>query len=289
MKNNKGKSLFYLMAGSFIYSLGTHCFVSPANIAPGGASGLALMVNYVCGLPVGILTMLVNIPLLVLAWMYLSRGFAVKTAISCGICSVILDLLVAPVFPVYQGDRLMCSLFGGIIVGIGMAFIFLAGSTTGGSDILGYILQKKKPYMSIGRALMIVDGIVLIFSIFVFKNIESGLFGLIALYAQTRVIDGIIYGNDTGSMVTIVTGQPQKIAGRIIVELERSATIMAGKGAYSQNDTQVLLCTVRKSQFSRLKEIIREADPSAFVMVTETTDVFGEGFKEIIATASPLQ
>lgn len=175
----------------------------------------------------------------------------------------------------------MCSLFGGIIVGIGMAFVFLSGSTTGGSDILGYILQKKKPYMSIGRALMIVDGVVLVFSIFVFKNIESGLFGLIALYAQTRVIDGIIYGNDTGSMVTIVTGQPQAIADRIIQELERSATIMAGKGAYSQNDTQVLLCTVRKSQFSRLKEIIREADATAFVMVTETTDVFGEGFKEI--------
>lgn len=281
MKNNKGKSLFYLLTGSFIYSLGTHCFVSPANIAPGGASGLALMVNYICGLPIGVLTMLVNIPLLILAWIYLSRGFAIKTAISCGVCSIILDMLVAPVFPVYQGERLMCSLFGGIIVGIGMAFVFLSGSTTGGSDILGYILQKKKPYMSIGRALMIVDGVVLVFSIFVFKNIESGLFGLIALYAQTRVIDGIIYGNDTGSMVTIVTGQPQAIADRIIQELERSATIMAGKGAYSQNDTQVLLCTVRKSQFSRLKEIIREADATAFVMVTETTDVFGEGFKEI--------
>lgn len=281
MKINKIKDLLFLLAGSFVYSLGTHCFVSPANIAPGGASGLALMVNYVCGLPVGVLTMLVNIPLLALAWKYLSHGFAVKTAVSCGICSAILDFLVAPVFPAYQGDRLMCSLFGGIIVGVGMALIFLAGSTTGGSDILGYILQKKKPHMSIGRALMIVDGIVLVFSIFVFENVESGLFGLIALYAQTRVIDGIIYGNDSGSMVTVVTSRPQQIADRIIGELERSATIMAGKGAYSQNDTKVLLCTVRKSQFGRLKEIIREADASAFVMVTEATDVFGEGFKEI--------
>lgn len=281
MKNNKIKSLMYLLAGSFVYSLGTHCFVSPANIAPGGASGLALMANHVFGLPVGILTMLVNIPLLILAWMYLSREFAVKTAVACGICSIILDVLVAPIFPVYQGDRMMSSLFGGIIVGAGMALVFLSGSTTGGSDILGYILQKKKPHMSIGRALLIVDGIVLIFSIFVFENVESGLFGLIALYAQTHVIDGIIYGSDTGSMVTIVTRQPQAIADRIISELERSATIMAGKGAYSQDDTQILLCTVRKSQFNQLKEIIREADCSAFVMVTETTDVFGEGFKEI--------
>lgn len=282
MREKRGKNLVCLLTGSFVYSLGTHCFVAPANIAPGGASGLALMVNYICGLPVGILTMLVNVPLLALAWVYLSRRFAVKTAVSCAVCSVILDLLVAPVFPAYQGDRLLCSLFGGILVGVGMALIFLAGSTTGGSDILGYILQKKKPHMSIGRALMIVDGIVLLISIAVFENVESGLFGLIALYAQTRVIDGILYGKDVGSMVTIVTEKPQKIAQGIILELERSATILKGKGAYSQSDTQVMLCTVQKSQFCRLKEIIREADPSAFVMVTETSSVFGEGFREIL-------
>ena len=280
-KKNMVRNLCYLLAGSFVYSLGTQCFVAPANIAPGGASGLALMANYICGLPVGVLTMVINVPLLVLAWIYLSRGFAVGTAVSCGVCSVILDMVVAPVFPVYQGDRLLCSLFGGVIVGAGMALIFLAGTTTGGSDILGYILQKKKPHISIGRALLIVDGVVLVVSIFVFDNVESGLFGMIALYAQTRVIDSIIYGNDMGSMVTIITGKPKEIADGIIGELERSATIMAGKGAYSQKDTQVLLCTVRKSQFSRLKEIIREADPAAFVMVTETTEVFGEGFKEI--------
>lgn len=282
-RKNIVKNTAYLLVGSFIYAVGTHCFVAPAQIAPGGASGLALMVNYICGLPVGVLTMMINVPLLILAWRYLSAGFAVSTAVACGVCSVILDMAVAPVFPVYAGDRLMCSLFGGIIVGAGMALIFLAGSTTGGSDILGYILQKKRPHMSIGRALMIVDGVVLLISIYVFDNVESGLFGLIALYAQTRVIDGIIYGNDTGSMVTIVTNRPKEIAQGVIAELERSATIMAGKGAYSQKDTQVLLCTVRKSQFSHLKEIIKEADPAAFVMVTETTEVFGEGFKEIEA------
>lgn len=270
-----------LLVGSFIYSVGTHSFVAPANIAPGGASGLALMVNFVTGLPVGILTMAVNIPLLVLAWIYLSRGFAISTAISCTVCSIMLDVLVAPVFPVYSGDRLLSSLFGGVIVGAGMALIFQSGSSTGGSDIFGYILQKKKPHLSIGRALIIVDGVVLALSIFVFKNVESGLLGLISLYACTRVIDTILYGSDAGSMVTIVSRSPQSIADRVILEMERSATIMEGKGAYSGQGTGVLLCTVRKSQFSRLKQIIRDTDPTAFVMVTETTEVFGEGFKEI--------
>ena len=124
---------------------------------------------------------------------------------------------------------------------------------------------------------------VLALSIFVFQNVESGLLGMISLYACTRVIDAILYGNDAGSMVTIVSRYPQRIADRIIQDLERSATVMNGRGAYSRKDTGILLCTVRRSQFGRLKQIIRETDSSAFVMVTETTEVFGEGFKEIVS------
>ena len=279
---NRLRDAACLAGGAFVYGVGTHCFVAPANIAPGGASGLALMVNFVTGLPAGVMTMAVNIPLLILAWIYLSRRFAISTALACAVCSVILDAVVAPIFPIYTGDRLLSSLFGGVIVGAGMALIFLSGCTTGGSDILGYILQKKKPHLSIGRALIIVDGLVLALSIFVFNNVESGLLGLISLYACTRVIDAILYGSDSGSMVTIVSRTPEAIAARVIEDMGRSATLMNGKGAYSGQDTGVLLCTVRRSQFGRLKQIIRETDPAAFVMVTEATEVFGEGFKEII-------
>lgn len=174
--------------------------------------------------------MILNIPLLVLAWFLLSRRF---------------------------------------------------GATTGGTDILGYILQKKKPHISIGKALLMVDGVVLILSIYVFQNMEAGLLGLISLYAQTKVMDAIIYGNDRGSMVTIVTSFPQEIMRGILEELERSATVLDARGAYSGSGRKVLLCSIRKNQFYRLKQIICLADPGAFVMVTETTEVFGEGFKEM--------
>lgn len=271
-----------LLAGSFIYGLGTHAFVVPANIAPGGASGIALMINYLAGLPVGVMTLVLNIPLLVLAWFYLSHRFAVTTAVASALCSLMLDAVIAPFCPAYTGDRLLCSLYGGVLAGLGMALIFMTGTTTGGTDILGYLLQKKKPHISIGRALMIVDGVILFISIFVFGNIEAALFGLISLYAQTKVIDGVIYGGDVGSMATIVTGRPDEIAGRVIDELDRSATLVPAKGAYSKKDVSVLLCTVRKSQFSKLKRIVYETDPSAFVMVTETTEVFGLGFKDFV-------
>lgn len=273
------RDIFFLVIGSAVYGIGTQCFMAQANIAPGGASGIALMLNYLAGLPIGIMTLVINAPLLLLAWRYLSHRFAINTAIACVISSVMLDALIAPFFPVYAGDRLLCSLYGGVLVGVGMAFIFLSGCTTGGSDILGYLLQKKYPHMSIGRALMIVDGLILATSIFAYGNIEAALFGLIALYAQTKVIDGMIYGSDAGSMVTIVTKHPEAISDRVIFELDRSATILPGKGAYSKKDTNVLLCTVRKSQFSKLKRIIHEVDSDAFVMVTEATEVFGEGFK----------
>ena len=141
------KDFLYLIQGAFIYSIGTHSFIETANIAPGGAVGVALMLNHVTNLPVGRLTLMVNVPLLILAWFHLSRAFALRTAFACGICSVVLDYVIAPVFPVYMGDQLMGSLYGGILVGVGMAFIFLSGSTTGGSDVVGYLLQKKYPHV----------------------------------------------------------------------------------------------------------------------------------------------
>lgn len=281
LKKPQKSEILLIVAGALIFGIGTRCFIVPANIAPGGASGIALMLNYTFGLPVGMLTFGINIPLLFLAWNYINKEFAIKTAAACIICSFVLDVIITPFFPLYTGDRLLCSLFGGVLSGIGMGSIFLAGCTTGGSDIVGRLLQLKYPHISIGKALMLVDGILLTASIFVFQNIEAGLFGLISLFVQIKIIDGMIYGIDTGSMVTIVTANSDAIAQSIIGELGRSATILKGRGAYSQCENEVLLCVVRKSQFAALKKIIWRADPQAFMMVTETTEVFGEGFKEI--------
>ena len=277
----EGKNLILLVVGILIYDIGTHAFVEPAQVAPGGAIGVALLINHLTDLPIGMLTMATNIPLLILAWFYLSRRFAVTTAVTTALSSAVLDLAVAPVCPVYVGDRFLCSLYGGVVIGVGMALIFLAGTTTGGSDILGYLLQKKRPQMSIGRALLLVDGVVLVISIFVFGNVDAALFGLITLFAQTKVIDSIIYGGEVSTMATVITKRPEEIAHRVIVDLDRSATLLKAQGAYSKEDTTMLLCTVRKSQFPRLKRIIYETDPDAFMMATETSEVLGFGFKEL--------
>ena len=279
MKKEWIKSVVLVVLGAVIYSVGTQYFVVPAQIAPGGAVGIALMINHLTALPIGTLTLLINLPLLVLAWFYLSRQFTVRTAIATVLVTIILDFIVTPICPQYAGDRLLSSVYGGIVVGVGMAFIFLAGFTTGGTDIAGYLLQKKFPHYSIGHALMIIEGIILVMSIFVFQDVDAGLFGLISVYVQTKVIDMILYGSDAGSQAIIVTKHPQEIADRVIQELERTATILPAKGAYSGNPIDVVLCTVRKSEFVRLKRIIGQCDPSAFVMANETSEVLGLGFK----------
>ena len=277
----EGKNMALLLVAALIYGIGTHAFVEPAHIAPGGAMGIALMVNHFADLPIGLLTLAINIPLLVLAWFSLSHRFAVSTAFATAVCSFILDFMVAPVCPVYTGDRILCSLYGGILSGVGMGLIFMAGMTTGGSDILGYVLQKKRPQLSIGRALMAVDGVILLMSIYVFGNIDAALFGLVSLFATTKVIDSVIYGGDASTMATVVTRKPREIARRIIADLDRSATLVQATGAYSGKDTSVLLCTVRKSQFQRLRKIVYEADPGAFLMATEASEVLGDGFKAL--------
>ena len=174
------------------------------------------------------------------------------------------------------------SLYGGILIGVGMAFIFLSGCTTGGTDIVGYLMQKKMPQIPIGRALLIIDGIVLSVSIVVFKEVDAALFGLICLYAETKVIDTIIYGSDTGSKVTFISKHPEEIANRIITDLDRTATIFHGQGAYSGNKENILVVAVRKSEFDTLKNLIHECDENAFVMVTETSQVYGLGFKDFV-------
>ncbi len=269
-----------LLCGSIFYGIGIAVFIEPAHIAPGGAAGAALMISHLCPIPVGALTLLLNVPLLLLSWVFLERRFTWMTAFASAVCSVLLDFLITPIFPVYEGDRLLGSLCGGLLVGIGMAFIFQAGMSTGGTDILGYLIQKKWPHISIGRALLFVDSVILAASVLVFGDLEAAIFGVIALYVQTKVIDAVLYGVNAGSLVTIITKNAGGISGRIIKELDRTATLLPGRGAFSGAELEVLMCTVRKTEFASLKRIVSESDPGAFVMVMETSDVFGNGFKK---------
>ena len=280
----KGKEfildVLYDMAGGLIMAVGLSCFVGPAQIAPGGVSGLAILVNFLTGLPVGTVNLAFNIPLLLLAWRFLGRVFTLKTLRSVFIQSVMIDL-VGLWLPVYAGDRIMSALFGGVAIGVGLAPVFMRGSTTGGTDIVSRLIQLRFRHVSIGKLLFMVDTAVLLLSVAVFRNIETGLYGMITIYTSNRILDGILYGLDTGKVVLVISEKNQQIAQQVMDRLERGATFLQAEGAWSGQEKKVLLCVVRAVQCYRVEEIVRAADPDAFLVVMEANQIAGEGFRPI--------
>ena len=227
------------------------------------------------------MTIVLNIPLLILSYIFLGKSLTWKTVKSLVISSLMVDLVMARYAPIYAGDRMIGGVFGGVLMGAGLAIIFLRGSTTGGTDIISFLVKKWYPHVPIGRMIMVVDCIIIGVSVLVFGNLESALYGLISLYCCSMVIDSIIYGLDKGSMVMVVSEKNDEIAAQIMDELERGVTLLKGQGAYTGTDRDVLMCAVRKQQFARVRAIIYEKDPNAFVIVSETSEVLGEGFKQV--------
>lgn len=272
--------LLYTVAGAAILAVGVSCFVGPAQIAPGGVSGLSILVNFLTDLPVGAVNLAFNIPLILLAWKFLGRRFTLRTLVTVLIQSVLMDVITLWI-PVYTGERIMAALFGGVASGVGLALVFMRGSTTGGTDIVSRLLQLRYRHLSIGRLLFLVDVVVLLLSVAVFRNIEAGLYGMIAIFASGKVLDNILYGLDTGKVLLVVSGKNQEIAARIMETLKRGVTFLHGSGAWSGTERQVLLCAVRAQQCYRVEEIVRGVDKEAFVIVLEATEIAGEGFRPI--------
>lgn len=272
--------ILFDLGGALVYAVAVSMFTAPNHIAPGGVTGIATLTNFLTGAPIGTVSFLVNIPLLFLSYKFLGKSSTLKTMKSVVIMSLMLNIAGA-VLPPYTGNPLLAALFGGVGIGAGLAIIFMRGGTTGGTDIAARLLQRKFPFLPMGRAMMLVDCTVLITSSFVYGQLESALYGMIALFTCSRVLDSLLYGLDVGKMVLIVSEKNVEISKAIITDLDRGATLLTGKGAYSGDEKFVVLSAVRKNQFHLLKNMVYEIDPRAFIIVTEAGEIMGEGFKPI--------
>ena len=267
--------------GTAVLALGIHTFTAPNLIAPGGVSGLAIVVNYLFPfLSIGVVSILINIPLFILGWVALGSRFVIKSLISVITFSVCVDILFARV-PVYETDPMLAAIFGGVLIGAGQGLVIMRNASTGGTDILGRWLQKKYPHISFGKLLLAVDAGVVALSMIAFRSIEVSLYALICIFVSTKMIDALIYGADTGKLTYIISSKSAEIAGAVINKLDRSATFLKGAGAFSRKDIDVLLCAIRTNQFPLLKRLVHEIDPDAFMIVTDSSEVLGEGFKPI--------
>ena len=280
-KNRKLKTflidLLCDMIGSILYATGIYTFAKAADFAPGGISGLALILNHLWGLPIGIMTLVLNIPLVLISYRVVGKEFLLKTARSMVVSTIFLDLIF-PHTPAYTGSPFMAALYSGICLGAGMAFFYMRGSSSGGMDFLIMTIKVRYPHFSLGMVSMVSDFVVILLGWPVFGNIDAVLYGLTTAFAASTVLDKIMYGMGAGKLIIIITTHGQKLADRIGKMTDRGSTILKAMGSYTREDRDVLLCACSKSQAYSITTMAHEIDPGAFVMVTETSEVFGEGF-----------
>jgi len=268
------------IAGGLFYALGIYTFAKTANFAPGGLSGLALITHHLWGLPIGIMTLVFNIPVILLSFRLLGKRFLFKSLRSMIVCTLFVDFLLPAVSPPYTGSPLLAALYSGIFLGAGLAVLYMRGSSSGGTDFLTMSVKVLRPHMSLGAVTMIIDLIIILMGWPVFGNIDSVLYGIVATGVTSIVIDKIMYGVGAGKLIIIISDHGQEVADKIANAIDRGSTLIRAIGTYTGSERQVLLCACNKSQAFKVRSAAHEVDENAFVMITETSEVYGEGFLE---------
>ena len=267
------------IGGSVLYSIGIYTFAKMANFAPGGLSGLALIINYLWGIPIGIMTLILNIPFVLISYKIVGRKFMFKTARTMIICTICLDVIF-PYTPAYTGSPFLAALYSGVFLGAGLAMFYMRGSSSGGTDFLTMSIKVLRPHLSIGFVTMTIDLVVILLGWPVFGNVDSVLYGLAATFVTSVVIDKIMYGMGSGTLATIITNHGLDVAEKIGEITGRGSTAIRAMGTYTQKERDVIMCACSSSQAYTVKKAVHEVDEDAFVMLTETNQVFGEGFIE---------
>lgn len=263
--------------GGVLYAAGLVVFAQPAGFAPGGISGLALICRRLWGLPIGLTSLALNIPIILFSGRLLGVSFLCRSLRSMLFCTVFVDL-VFPRLPVYTGSPFLAALYAGALLGAGLAVFYLHGSSSGGADFLTVSIQTLRPQWSLGAVTMALDLCVILLGWPVFGNVDAVLYGLAATAVTSFVIDRAMYGVRAGRLAIIITTRGQAVADRIAAETGRGATVLAGAGAYTGRARQTLLCACSRAQAHKVCAAAHVSDPAAFVMLVETREVFGEGF-----------
>lgn len=269
--------LVYFIGGSILYGLALYTFALNANFAPGGISGLSIIVHHYTNLPIGILAIVLNIPIVLICMRTVGFKFLGKSLWVMLINTFFLDI-VFPHLPVYEGSPLLASMFSGVLLGAGLAIIYMRGASTGGSDFIIMTVKKLKPHITVGRISLVTDLVIILAGGFVFKNIDAVLYGVICSFGCTIMMDSVLNGAAGGKLAIIITNHAQAIADGISTEIERGATIVQATGAFTGEQREMLYCACGKNEMYKVRRVALLIDPSALIMITEISEVMGEGF-----------
>ena len=261
------------IAGGAAYPL----FLVPNNIAPGGLTGIATILNYLFGLPVGVTSLLLNLPLFLIGYRAMGRTFVIRSFVAMILFSLSIDLIKLPSL---TDDVLLGSVYGAVLLGVGLGLIMRGGATTGGSDMIARMVNSRFPFITVGTFLFIVDCLVILAAAFT-MSARAALYALICIFVSAKAVDLVLAGMGSAKACFIISNHHEKIARRIMDELERGATILSGVGAYSGEGRGVLISVVSRAEVVPVKRIVREEDEKAFVFITDTHETLGEGFSNL--------
>lgn len=284
IKNKKIKQIFIdiltLTAGAIIFATGVACFLDPNSIAPGGISGVAIIITkFIDVIPTGTLIALINVPILLVGTLKFGFKFLASTMYAVLVSSIAVDTMGALVGPLTD-NLLLAAVGGAVLVGAGVGLVFRTGATTGGTDVIVKLLRTKWRHLPTGIVFGFVDGMVCLTSGIVFKNIEVMIYAGIALMLQSMIMNKVLYGGDGARMIYIISSENQEIAKRLMKDVDVGATFFKGNGAYSGQNYEILMVVMRAKLLPQARDVVKQVDDGAFMIVTNATSVFGEGFKK---------
>jgi len=260
-----------------IYAAAVSLFLDPNSLAPGGVTGIAVILNRTTGVGTGTWIFLINIPILLVGLWKFGGRFLLST-IYCTVAISAFTNFFSKVEPVTNDNFLAC-IVGGTLLAVGVGLVFKAGSTSGGTDIIVKLLRQKYPHLKTGGLFLAIDAVIVAASILVIKDIEKALYAGVSIFLAARVLDFVLYGHDEAKLIYIISDHHQKIAGRLLETLDLGVTYVEGAGAYSGKEKKVILCAVKKHIAPKMENVVREEDPQAFMIVTSATEIYGEGHK----------
>lgn len=289
LKKQLFRDYLLISIGTTILACGTNLFFEKQNLVIGGVTGLAIVIKHMTvglfkdGIPLWFTNIVLNIPLYLIGIKIKGKGFGKKTLY--GIIFLSFALFFTKYIPAPPTDILLSSLFGGVLSGIGLGFVFIAYGTTGGTDLAANILQHFIKQLSVGKIMMVLDGIIIFSGAVIFGAINT-MYAIIAVYVTGKILDNMLEGVHFSKAVFIISDKGETIAQEIMRILDRGVTGLNGRGMYTNNDKEVLFCVVSKKEIYKLKDIVRSLDTKAFVIVSDVKEVLGEGFIEYEAKES---
>ncbi len=280
IKKTDVKKFIILTLGSLIYASGVSLFLDPNNLAPGGLSGLAIIIHELVPIvKTGTWIIMFNIPILALGIYKFGFKFFFSTIYATLLSSFAMNIMDEYIGVVTK-EPMLAVIVGMALLTVGISMVFIAGGTTGGTDVIVKLLRLKFRHLDTGTVFIMLDAVIIALSGVVFGNIEVVLYASIGLAVQTVVMNRVLYGSDEARMVYVISKNKEKISSRILTELERGATYIRAAGAYTMRENDILMCVVSMKELPKVRDIVKEEDSDAFLIVTSATSVFGDGFKD---------